>query len=263
MRTLGTLRHSRAFTLIELLVVIAIIAILAAILFPVFARAREAARQASCTSNLKQVGTAVMMYAQDFDELMPFNYMYDSAMTNLWWWQDLCRPYIKNEQVYSCPSAAPHMPYTYLRPAGTPSPLIKDYIANSTAGVAGGLTLNGVNYGSSAGSPIVGPFVNGWGNPGVSLAEIEDVAGTISIFDGAYGYFEVWRTEQVDAIYNATGQCSEAAGYTWDPRPQATRCTDGFVSKRHNEGFVCAFVDGHTKWIKKSTLGQWSRRAGD
>src|SRR5437660_1778673 len=66
-----TLRQRRAFTLIELLVVIAIIAILAAILFPVFAQAREKARQATCQSNLRQIGMAVQMYAQDFDETMP------------------------------------------------------------------------------------------------------------------------------------------------------------------------------------------------
>ncbi len=68
-----------AFTLIELLVVIAIIAILAAILFPVFAKAREKARQSSCSSNLKQLGTSLRMYAQDYDELLPRNDNYASA----------------------------------------------------------------------------------------------------------------------------------------------------------------------------------------
>ena len=67
-------RQREGFTLIELLVVIAIIAILAAILFPVFAQAREKARQTSCTSNLKQQGTAMMMYAQDYDESYPSNW---------------------------------------------------------------------------------------------------------------------------------------------------------------------------------------------
>ena len=66
-----TLRATKAFTLIELLVVIAIIAILAAILFPVFAQARESARQTACLSNLKQIGLGVKMYATDYDELLP------------------------------------------------------------------------------------------------------------------------------------------------------------------------------------------------
>ncbi len=87
------------FTLIELLVVIAILAILASILFPVFARAREKARQASCLSNLKQIALGVMMYAQDHDELLcyyqrPFGYA---------WWDDL-QPYLKNTQIQVCPS---------------------------------------------------------------------------------------------------------------------------------------------------------------
>ena len=95
-------RH-RAFTLIELLVVIAIIAILAAILFPVFAQARDAARRSSCASNLKQVHQAVMQYVQDYDEVMPF-----AAETHL------CtpangalpgiQPYIKNTSIFRCPS---------------------------------------------------------------------------------------------------------------------------------------------------------------
>lgn len=69
----------KAFTLIELLVVIAIIAILAAILFPVFARARENARRSSCLSNLKQIGLGAMMYIQDYDERYPQAYWYKSA----------------------------------------------------------------------------------------------------------------------------------------------------------------------------------------
>jgi prepilin-type N-terminal cleavage/methylation domain-containing protein len=102
-------RLTRAFTLIELLVVIAIIAILAAILFPVFARAREKARQISCVSNLRQLGTAVSLYAQDYDEYLPNNYS-GKRDTNLWSdlsGSGLLDPYLKNKKIWFCPSDTP------------------------------------------------------------------------------------------------------------------------------------------------------------
>ena len=107
-------RRSYGFTLIELLVVIAIIAILAAILFPVFAKAREAARKTSCESNLKQIGTAFRMYSQDFDENLPNN-PYDASNTaacpsetyRTAYRGTICnslQPYIKNTNLFTCPS---------------------------------------------------------------------------------------------------------------------------------------------------------------
>ena len=116
----------KGFTLIELLVVVAIISILAAILFPVFARARENARRASCLSNLKQIGLGIMMYTQDYDEKYPFSYPSEAAertkqtdhsmpgykfTTNLGsdghWitWMDRIYPYVKSTQLFVCPSA--------------------------------------------------------------------------------------------------------------------------------------------------------------
>jgi prepilin-type N-terminal cleavage/methylation domain-containing protein/prepilin-type processing-associated H-X9-DG protein len=92
-----------AFTLIELLVVIAIISILAAILFPVFARARENARRASCMSNLKQIGLGIMMYVQDYDEKYPPSNITNEG-TGYFWWQ-LIDPYTKSTQLEFCPSA--------------------------------------------------------------------------------------------------------------------------------------------------------------
>jgi prepilin-type N-terminal cleavage/methylation domain-containing protein len=106
----------RAFTLIELLVVIAIIAILAAILFPVFARAREAARKTSCISNLKQMGTGIMMYVQDYDEVFPIANQEADRMPNgqphafggttgqFPHLVDVIQPYVKNEGIFRCPS---------------------------------------------------------------------------------------------------------------------------------------------------------------
>ncbi|GBC96468.1 hypothetical protein HRbin16_02272 [bacterium HR16] len=96
-----------AFTLIELLVVIAIIAILAAILFPVFARAREKARQTSCLSNMKQMGTSSMMYVQDYDERFPLSYYLSAnsqAQPCAFTFLAAVEPYVKNRQIYQCPS---------------------------------------------------------------------------------------------------------------------------------------------------------------
>jgi prepilin-type N-terminal cleavage/methylation domain-containing protein/prepilin-type processing-associated H-X9-DG protein len=111
--------NKRAFTLIELLVVIAIIAILAAILFPVFAQAREKARQTSCLSNMKQLALGMLMYSQDYDETFAGSRIWcanadgsqsntctdvGGAGGNIFGWQSATKPYIKNYGLYQCPS---------------------------------------------------------------------------------------------------------------------------------------------------------------
>ncbi len=102
-------QRKRGFTLIELLVVIAIIAILAAILFPVFARARENARRSSCQSNLKQIGLGIMQYTQDYDEKLPRSRTSDITLPNGTLqanapWMIVVQPYVKSFQLFKCPS---------------------------------------------------------------------------------------------------------------------------------------------------------------
>src|SRR5713226_5630376 len=103
------MRRRTGFTLIELLVVIAIIAILAAILFPVFAQAREQARMSTCLSNFKQIGLGVMMYVQDWDDNYPVSRLYrlpggSDCGQKILTWKTETAPYVKNLGVYKCPS---------------------------------------------------------------------------------------------------------------------------------------------------------------
>jgi prepilin-type N-terminal cleavage/methylation domain-containing protein/prepilin-type processing-associated H-X9-DG protein len=141
------MRRRRAFTLIELLVVIAIIAILAAILFPVFAKAREKGRQASCLSNLKQIGLGMIQYTQDYDELLPGNYWGNSSTT----WMANIQPYIKNYQIYGCPSDTNTWNDGWYGANGVPTSNAKLSYGYNAYISTGGQTLNtaNVNYGAT------------------------------------------------------------------------------------------------------------------
>lgn len=154
--------HRSAFTLIELLVVIAIIAILAAILFPVFAQAREKARQASCLSNHKQYSLATLMYVQDYDETFPFSsYLFQNSCVATFY--SVVDPYVKNKQVTLCPSDPTAMKMTDV--VGAPcsdTPPFTSYSVNARL------------------------YVNGFA-PGavpVALAQIARPAETIMNYDG-------------------------------------------------------------------------------
>ena len=160
----AAVRTKTAFTLIELLVVIAIIAILAAILFPVFARARENARRSSCQSNLKQIALGIIQYTQDYDERFPMGVTFNSSPGQTV--NDLVQPYVKSDQVFVCPSDSEPLDvsWTYLAPL---------YTTKSSYG------FNDRVITVPALSPPPLPA-----NPPKSLAQINEASKTTLMYDG-------------------------------------------------------------------------------
>jgi prepilin-type N-terminal cleavage/methylation domain-containing protein/prepilin-type processing-associated H-X9-DG protein len=221
----STFRKSKGFTLIELLVVIAIISILAAILFPVFARARENARRASCMSNLKQIGLGMMMYVQDYDERYPlskvnapqadpnmpgskFVVTSDTACSDghCISWMDLLQPYTKSTQLFVCPSVrnGTYPSYGYSGAIGNSS---EKYKYNFAIYVSGG------NY------------------PTSNMAEILRPSEVYAVVE--YNY-------SAGTSVSPYGQGSAARSATASTYLRVTP---------HLDGGNVAFADGHVKWI--------------
>jgi prepilin-type N-terminal cleavage/methylation domain-containing protein/prepilin-type processing-associated H-X9-DG protein len=257
----------RGFTLIELLVVIAIIAILAAILFPVFARARENARRTSCLSNLKQIGLGVMQYTQDQDGHYPPAYYYKnnaSSAGGYVQWSGLVQPYVKSEQLFVCPSHpggghTPTFPGLDLQVART------SYIANevimprlkssSTMASAGLSVVNEANIDETTQVIMVAEIAN----------DLARLAGT-SVGGGASpnkshrptnGLGEGSSTTVYDSEDGMSGQMYPADIATaLDQLKDTTAPANSHLRitytdhDRHLEGSNYLFADGHAKWLK-------------
>ena len=235
-----TTKRRSAFTLIELLVVIAIIAILAAILFPVFARARENARRSSCQSNLKQIALGAKQYIQDYDEKFPLSIVniggtFSSSRPA--GWADALQPYLKSTQIFQCPSeSAP----------GTDNPVPP---SGSDAGYTD-YWYNGMLSADAAGTDYT---------TSVSEAALPFVSLTILVGDGSTG-----GANPGAARYRSNG-CNNVVSTASNAPGVSTNCvTQGFVSigglgglgnqLRHLDGVNVAFADGHVKWYKGNEI---------
>jgi prepilin-type N-terminal cleavage/methylation domain-containing protein/prepilin-type processing-associated H-X9-DG protein len=233
-------RASRpGFTLIELLVVIAIIAILAAILFPVFAQAREKARASTCLSNQKQIALAFQMYAQDYDETFPYPYFQGPPEL---WWEDMVNPYIRTGNkggIMTCRSA--------------PS----DGFAYSMNNAMGGTSL------ATASRPA----------DTVLTADAVQEPRLLDKTTGltrAYPFFIYTVVGKGEALWDPTpnfktGKGDPNAVIVVDrdplkPLDADINAAEGLARYRHSEGVNASFADGHTKFVRRGAfrLFQWS-----
>jgi prepilin-type N-terminal cleavage/methylation domain-containing protein len=188
--------RSRGFTLIELLVVIAIIAILAAILFPVFAQAREKARQISCLSNMKEVSLSVLMYVQDYDETYPQSEFWNEASFpagySLWSGQNVTQPYIKNKQVLLCPDDNPGTvdPGIISSLGPTRVPVGSSYMPNAMSTYYTGETAFGMT--NPVGIFSLDTSYTGLANSPTSLAEVNHPADCVMLSEGKRDLVNWW-----------------------------------------------------------------------
>lgn len=236
----STRRRTRGFTLIELLVVIAIIALLAAILFPVFARARENARRSTCQSNLKQLGLAAHQYSQDYDGTLVMAFDWNNSNSNSYY--DLLYPYVKNNGVFVCPSRKNYD--SYANPANW-STSIAYYARAFSYGVnIGGRLADGsigAGYDRCRGPGAVGPYCpQFWGIPFPQM-EMHYPKPSIMVYIGeTLGDRSSNYTETINPI--------QMAGY---PESLAIwNSANGYYSPpdyRHNMTTNLLFLDGHVK----------------
>ena len=261
MKFSGQLTHStrpnasRAFTLIELLVVIAIIAILAAILFPVFAQAREKARQTSCLSNLKQMGTGFMMYVQDWDEKFPLAFGWDPGLQAnpaytfnhltppLWrasapvgsprynialqHWSNTVQPYIKNYEMYKCPSGV-----------DVDTAAAAEYTTATAKWANSSYTFNGLlNQYPLAGITAVADLPLVWEGRGKAASKGFSLSNPTLVCATGNGSDCIYKARSGNACQTGnggTGTMFGLSGTMWI----------------HNQGATFLYADSHAKWVK-------------
>ncbi len=207
-------RGRPAFTLIELLVVIAIIAILAAILFPVFARARENARRSSCQSNLKQIALGMVQYTQDYDERYLTQNPVAAAPEDVTHFGYILQPYLKSKQIFVCPSATGA---TYVLPDTTTAYNQQDHIWTTAD--------------PTPGSPFAGSYGMNTNLDQTALAEVVLPSQTAMFFDSAFPSA-------------SSGSDVQVFGNPFSLVPPGAR--------RHFEGVNICYADGHVKWQNRA-----------
>ena len=254
-RSIAAIRSG--FTLIELLVVIAIIAIFAAILFPVFAQAREKARQASCLSNTKQLGLGIYQYVQDYDETIPNGGWRAGTTTpgsQSRWYRDVY-PYIKSVGVFTCPSKNDG---NFIVPYSQPNATATIQVPGPASAGGYGINVNLVGYPYCTAEGCTPPPLT---NPSKTLADIRDSAGTFLICEAAQtndntvtnrldpASWIKWQLSPTD------WQVTVPSGWSSDTAdPYGVAGGNGNETRRpmarHNGGLNVIYCDGHAKWSK-------------